>query len=62
MYRPTLLGALSMTWKVPSPRKLVQILQPKRSAARILAELERTGGQSVISSTRNRRSGRWTLR
>ena len=44
VYRPTLLGAFSMTWKLLWPWKLIQVMQRKRNAARILAELERRGG------------------
>jgi hypothetical protein len=43
IYRPTLFGAFTMTWKLLWPWKLVQQMQRKRNAAKILLELGRTG-------------------
>jgi hypothetical protein len=42
IYRPTLLGAFSMNWKLRWPWKFLRLMQQKRNAARILAELERS--------------------
>jgi hypothetical protein len=44
IYRPTLVGAFTMTWKLLWPWKLIQLMQRKRNSARILAELRRTAG------------------
>jgi hypothetical protein len=41
-YRPTLVGAFTMTWKLLWPWKLFQLQARRRNAARILAELQQS--------------------
>jgi len=41
-YRPTLIGAFMMTWKLLWPWKVLQVRERNRNAARILAEFKRS--------------------